>query len=328
MALNDGPPFGPVVNGTMVVVFWEYRPSNVAGYIFLALFALATLAHLVYFVWLRAWRFIPFLLGGICLIFGYLERARAHTDPTSLDPWLLQNMLLLVAPPLLAATLYMSYGHIATALLEGTYQPNPRRKRSCCSRCCYAWYVPFCTCSPTKLYVLADVAAIFTQLIGTVLPASGTPEAQRLSKIVVLAGLVVQLLALGIFLVACGRLHARLRRDPAASRAMLMDPGINWLWYFVVMEVAAAMLVVRSVVRGAEYLEGMDGVVAGHEVFVYVFDAVPMLLVMLGFLVLHPSRLVREQPNSINIPHSSSLSRLISIGFRSLTWANKLSPLK
>lgn len=109
-----------------------------------------------------------------------------------------------------------------------------------------------------------------------------------------LVGLVVQLLALGIFLVACGRLHARLRRDPAASRAMLMDPGVNWLWYFVVMEVAAAMLVVRSVVRGSEYLEGMDGVVAGHEVFVYVFDAVPMLLMMVGFLVLHPSRLVRE----------------------------------
>lgn len=66
MALNDGPPFGPVVNGTMVVVFWEYRPSNVAAYAFLALFALATLGHAVYLVVLRAWRFIPFILGGIC----------------------------------------------------------------------------------------------------------------------------------------------------------------------------------------------------------------------------------------------------------------------
>lgn len=66
MTLDDGPPFGPVVNGTMVVVFWEYRPSNVAAYLFLALFALATLAHLVYLVWLRAWGFIPLILGGIC----------------------------------------------------------------------------------------------------------------------------------------------------------------------------------------------------------------------------------------------------------------------
>lgn len=66
MTLNDEPPFGPVVNGTMVVVFWEYRPSNAAAYAFLALFVLATLGHLIYFVWLRAWTFIPLMLGGVC----------------------------------------------------------------------------------------------------------------------------------------------------------------------------------------------------------------------------------------------------------------------
>jgi uncharacterized membrane protein len=65
-AINDRPPFGPIVNGTMVVVFWEYRPSNVAAYLFLALFALTTLAHIIYFIYLRAWVFVPFLLGGIC----------------------------------------------------------------------------------------------------------------------------------------------------------------------------------------------------------------------------------------------------------------------
>jgi hypothetical protein len=35
-------------------------------------------------------------------------------------------------------------------------------------------------------------------------------------------------------------------------------------------------------------------VVASNEVFVYVFDPVPMLVVVVGFLVLYPSRLVRE----------------------------------
>ena len=152
----------------------------------------------------------------------------------------------------------------------------------------------WCTCTPTKAYVLADIAAIFTQLIGTVLPASGTAEGQRLSIIVVLVGLLVQLLALGAFIVVCGRLHSRLRRDPSASRAMLMDRGVNWLGYFIVLEVAAVMLVVRSIMRGAEYLGGVDGAVASHEVFIYVFDSVPMLVVMVGFLVLHPSRLESE----------------------------------
>ncbi|KAH6842801.1 RTA1 like protein-domain-containing protein [Chaetomium sp. MPI-CAGE-AT-0009] len=286
MAFNDGPPFGPVVNGTMVVVFWEYRPSNVAAYIFLALFVLATFGHFVYLARLRAWNFIPFILGGICQIFGYLERADAHSDPTHVRPWILQNMLLLVSPPLLAASLYLALHQATDALLHGTNH-NTGPKRSCCRTCC----IP----TTTKAYILADVAAIFTQLIGTVMPASGTEEGRRIGKTVVLIGLAVQLAALGSFVgISCGMVHARLRRDPSRSRAMMADPGVNWLGYFVVMEVAAVMLIVRSVVRGAEFLEGAGGVVMGHEVFIYVFDGLAMLVVMVGFLVLHPARLVRE----------------------------------
>jgi hypothetical protein len=75
---------------------------------------------------------------------------------------------------------------------------------------------------------------------------------------------------------------------------MVADPGVNWLGYFVVLEVSAVMLIVRSVVRGVEYVGGGEGAVAGREVFVYVFDAVPMLVVMVGLGVLYPARLVRE----------------------------------
>lgn len=63
MLQGDGP-FGPVVNGTMVV-FYQYRPNQVAGYTFMALFSLATLGHIVYIVRLKTWIFIPFILGGI-----------------------------------------------------------------------------------------------------------------------------------------------------------------------------------------------------------------------------------------------------------------------
>lgn len=225
-------------------------------------------------------------------MFGYLERARAHSEPTVLGPWILQNMLLLVAPPLFAATVYMSYGRITTALSRG-HQSHIRTGRGCCARCCYSLC---CTCSPTRGYVVVDLIALFTQLIGTVLPASGTAEAQRLSKIIVLIGLLAQLLGLGIFLFVCGRLHGRLRSDSSGfqSRKIGSDPSIRWQAYFVVLEVAAVMLVVRSIVRGAEYLEGSDGVIASHEVFIYVFDAVPMLVVMVGLLLRHPLRLVRN----------------------------------
>lgn len=59
------PPFGPVLNGTQVIVFYHYRPNKPAGFALLALFAIATLAHLLYLFRLRAWFFIPLILGGI-----------------------------------------------------------------------------------------------------------------------------------------------------------------------------------------------------------------------------------------------------------------------
>ena len=59
----DGP-FGPVVNGTQIV-FYEYRPNKAAGFSFVVLFGFATLGHIVYLFTLRAWSFIPFILGGI-----------------------------------------------------------------------------------------------------------------------------------------------------------------------------------------------------------------------------------------------------------------------
>ena len=59
------PPFGPILNGTQVIVYYHYRPHKPAAYIFVALFALATLLHLFYLFRLRAWYFIPLVLGGI-----------------------------------------------------------------------------------------------------------------------------------------------------------------------------------------------------------------------------------------------------------------------
>jgi hypothetical protein len=74
MNTGDGP-FGPVVNGTQIVIFFEYRPNKAAGIAFTILFALATLGHLVYYFWLRAWSFTPFILGGIGMLPHFLPQS-------------------------------------------------------------------------------------------------------------------------------------------------------------------------------------------------------------------------------------------------------------
>ncbi|KAI0975442.1 RTA1-domain-containing protein [Xylaria arbuscula] len=271
--MADEGPFGPVVNGTMVVVFYEYRPNEQAAYAFVALFALATLGHITYLFYLRAWFFIPFILGGIAELFGYYGRAMSHKTPDQVGPWILQNLLLLASPPLLAATIYMSLGRVATAVGARSYMPLSSRLL-------------------TSLYVIIDVGTLATQLAGSVLPASGEPSAIELSKKIVLGGLLAQIGALTIFILITWLVKHRIKHTP--TRAILSDTSVNWKNHFRAIMAVTVLIIVRSVVRTVEYLQGDDGFVMSHEAFIYVFDASPMWLVMATYLVLHPGRLVRH----------------------------------
>lgn len=47
-------------------VFFPYTPSKEAGWAFVGLFGLASVAHVVYMFPMRAWYFIPLIVGGIC----------------------------------------------------------------------------------------------------------------------------------------------------------------------------------------------------------------------------------------------------------------------
>ncbi|KAI0147638.1 RTA1-domain-containing protein [Xylariaceae sp. FL1272] len=272
---NDSGPFGPVVNGTMVVVFYQYRPNESAAYAFLSLFAIATLAHIVYFFSLRAWWFLPFILGGIAEVFGYYGRAWSHSSPDTVGPWILQNLLLLTAPPLMSATIYMTLPRLTAAV-------DIRRKSLWMSRLL------------TPLYVVIDLGTVGTQLAGSVLPASGEPSAIELSKKLVLGGLLAQVVALTIFIIVAWFTQRRIAKDPPQPITVTNGSTVNWKNHFRAIQLVTLLVIVRSIVRTIEYLQGQDGFVISHEVFIYLFDAVPMFLIMTVYLGLHPGRLVKD----------------------------------
>lgn len=45
----------------------------------------------------------------------------------------------------------------------------------------------------------------------------------------------------------------------------------------------------RSIVRVAEFVEGFHGTIILHEVYLFVFDAIPMAAVMVIFNIWYPS---------------------------------------
>lgn len=52
------------------VLYYPYTPSEAAGYLFLALFAAATITHIGLMFWHKTWYLIPLILGGTCRSLG------------------------------------------------------------------------------------------------------------------------------------------------------------------------------------------------------------------------------------------------------------------
>ena len=78
---------------------------------------------------------------------GYYCRAWSVTDTHKILPFVLQGLLILIAPPLLAATIYISFGRIVRSLKAEAY-----------SFILPKWL--------TALFVLGDTACLISQLAG------------------------------------------------------------------------------------------------------------------------------------------------------------------
>jgi hypothetical protein len=94
---------------------------------------------------------------------------------------------------------------------------------------------------------------------------------------IILAGIILQLLWFGFFMVIAWHLQYRMNRAPTvASR----NPDYQWRKYLMSLYVVSALVIIRSIFRVAEFAQGHDGYLQSHEVFFYIFDSIPMFALM------------------------------------------------
>lgn len=93
---------------------YRYDPSLAAAIIFIGLFFLASFLHLYQLLRTRTWFFIPFVIGGFMESIGYIGRAigSQETPNWTVGAYVIQSILILVAPALFAASIYMELGRI------------------------------------------------------------------------------------------------------------------------------------------------------------------------------------------------------------------------
>ncbi|CAG8947480.1 unnamed protein product [Penicillium salamii] len=266
--------FHPGQNGSAPVVeFYPYTPSATAGYAFMAIFGISTLAHIILMFPFRAAYFIPLILGGICETFGYYGRAWSHESRFEISSWALQEMLILCAPPLVAATVYMVLGRIIRSF--GAEHLSSMRVK---------WL--------TFVFVMNDVLCFITQLGGAGVQVTGDENIMKIGKKVVLAGLIFSLVVFAFFIYIAAKFHRRLQQNP--TPILNHHPDLPWQRYMWAIYVSCVALMVRNLVRTIQFGAGQKTDVNTKEVYIYVFDAFLMFFAMLVLIIYHPGRLIKR----------------------------------
>ena len=120
--------------------------------------------------------------------------------------------------------------------------------------------------------------------------AQGKDSSATLGAKIIVAGLVLQLIFFGIFIAAAAAFDRAMHARPTARST---NPELSsWRKHLKVLYAVSGLIMVRNIIRVIEYAQGNNGYLLDHEAFLYVFDAVLMLLVMVILNVWHPSEIM------------------------------------
>jgi hypothetical protein len=261
---------------------YRYTPSLPAAIVALTIFAILTSLHTWKIIRHKTLYFLPFTIGGLFETIGYAGRIWSHFSTTSIPGFVLQAILILVAPALFAASIYMILGRLIRTLKADHLSLLPVK-----------WI--------TRIFVTSDVISFTVQAGGGGIQSAGTLEMYDIGEKIIIVGLFIQIVVFGFFVVTSGLFHVRIAKNPTAVAA---DGNVPWRRHLAVLYSSSALILVRSIFRVVEYLQGNAGYLISHEVFLYCCDAVLMAAVMAIFLIWYVNGLdtVRSQKSRDSIP--------------------------
>ncbi|KIX93629.1 uncharacterized protein Z520_10535 [Fonsecaea multimorphosa CBS 102226] len=251
---------------------YDYVPSFAAAVVFLVLFGIAMITNLGQMFWHRSWFWWSMNFAVAMEFVGYLTRAISIKNLDGRSVFIVQTVMILVAPAVMAAACYQAFGRVVLWVVPPRFQSAR-----------HLW-VPARRITP--VFVGCDVFSFFIQVIGGAMVAGANTIAHaNTGKNVVLVGLGLQLASFGFFVLASLRLNILLR---TTLRDVALPKERNWQLFLTVINVANILILIRTLLRFIEFALGTKNYLIDHEWFFYAFDSALMFLVVVLFTVFHP----------------------------------------
>ncbi|KAI5961120.1 RTA1 [Candida margitis] len=201
---------------------------------------------------------IPFLVGILLEVIGYAARSASCKDPENLMPYAIQSVFILIGPTLILASTYMIFCELAKSLSAEFYSIVPLSYLA-------------------KIFVTGDIISLFVQASGGGLQVIQSDTLQVVGRASLITGVIVQFLFFAGFCYVFFRFAMRIRKNPT-KRASTLESSFpkmgNWKHALMVLGSSCILLMVRSVFRCVEMIEGTNGHVQSREVYLFVLDTV------------------------------------------------------
>ncbi|CAE6428351.1 unnamed protein product [Rhizoctonia solani] len=302
---------------------FNYVPTSWVCILFIILFSLTTVVHVLQAFWLKVWYMLPTLaLCGLVETIGWAGRYWGHKNPYNRSPFLMQICTTIMAPSFMTAAMFLVLPRIVSELGQEYSRMSPR-------------LYPI-------IFLTADVGALLLQAIGGAVASSATTlEGANRGGNIMLAGIVIQLAAVTLFDLlsiefvaryALGRPAYRTSVDheqkhTIPKRVALMLLGVGIASVFILIRsvyrttsvdheqkhtipkrvalmllgvgIASVFILIRSVYRTIELTDGWNGRIISTEKWFNWFDGGAVVAAMATFNVFHPGLLIKNYGNKL-----------------------------
>ncbi|KAL4808810.1 RTA1 like protein-domain-containing protein [Aspergillus unguis] len=272
--------------------YYNFTPSLGAAIVFVVLYSLAFIGTVVQWLRFRPLVWMVMVIAAAMEAVGYICCIISTQNTSAETVFILQFALIILAPVLMAAALYIVFGRIIFLVV-------PKEQRT--FRICWVpprWITP--------IFVGFDIIALFLQLTGAVMISSANGNTQDdidnfdRGQNLALVGVIVQIAAFGVFTIAAIRFNFTSKafvnavselmdlnaRGEIRATGAALDRGhgqdivkpwrSDWQHLLRCVNLSTILILIRSIFRVLEFTEGRNGYINTHEWPFYIFDSLPI----------------------------------------------------
>ncbi|KAF8873935.1 RTA1-like protein [Infundibulicybe gibba] len=272
---------------------YGYVPTESIAIIFVALFAVSTLAHLGQLVYFRTWFIIPTVLFcGLLELVGWSARLWSSISPLASTPFTMQITATIIAPTPLVAANFIILGRIIRRLGPSYSRLSPK-----------LYSIIFCGCDITSLVIQAVGGGMASTAADS--GRDPTPGGN-----VMLAGIIFQLVTITVYVFCAAEFFIRYIKDAPLKRKSSLEVNGGWPGargptdkHLRIMSIALVFsticLFIRSIYRTIELADGWTGRIITTQVYFNVLDGAMVILAIFTLNFAHPGWLLKNQTSDV-----------------------------